>query len=273
MAHSPRSPKSPNRNLTSDEIVLKPNVIEAFDKTTFVNKEPEFGFGTGARPPLNTPSAGPGPGAYVIKTTMGKLMEANFRSPPQFSLKGREKFGDPNARATSKVYANEPGPGQYDLMGKFYSGTSPRKSGFPKARQPRDHKALTPGPGSYEPLHSMGKQPISTKPDAFVPVFPKAARPSMVPVGTTDIGPGQYGAFCASCEEQTDSRKATCPSIKFGTGYKRGATNSKLDLSEPSPGPGSYLLPGGVATVAKGTPFRNAPSASISGRNKFGSPW
>ena len=79
----------------------------------------------------------------------------------------------------------------------------------------------------------------------------------------------------------------------------------KEDLSEPSPGPGAYLLPGGVATAAKGSPYRNSPAAMLSGasvekhhttpccslrctishaallpfftattgRNKFGSPW
>ncbi len=85
------------------------NVIEAFNKTSFLPKEPEYGFGTGIRPPLSEPTAGPGPGAYVIKTTMGKLVESNFFSPPQFTLKGRTKFGDPNARAMSKACASEPG--------------------------------------------------------------------------------------------------------------------------------------------------------------------
>lgn len=165
------------------------------------------------------------------------------------------------------------GPGQYSIAEKFLGGTNPRKSAFPKARQPRDKASMAPGPGSYEPMQSMGEQPLSTKPDAPVPLFPKAARPSMVPPGTTTIGPGQYGAFNAACEEQVDSRKPTCSSIKFGTGYKKGASGDKLDLSEPSPGPGTYILPGGVASVARGTPFRNSPAASISGRNKFGSPW
>lgn len=37
--------------------------------------------------------------------------------------------------------------------------------------------------------------------------------------------------------------------------------------------PGAYVLPGGVATVAKGSPYRNSPQVTLSGRNKFGSPW
>ena len=37
--------------------------------------------------------------------------------------------------------------------------------------------------------------------------------------------------------------------------------------------PGAYVLPGGVATLTKGSPYRNSPAPSLSGRNKFGSPW
>jgi hypothetical protein len=37
--------------------------------------------------------------------------------------------------------------------------------------------------------------------------------------------------------------------------------------------PGSYQLPGGIATKAKGSPYRDSPAATLSGRNKFGSPW
>jgi hypothetical protein len=137
----------------------------------------------------------------------------------------------------------------------------------------RDKGGLAPGPGAYEPAQSMGPQQLSTKPDAPLPLFPKADRPTMVPPGTTSIGPGQYGLFPGACEEQIDSRKPSCSLIRFGTGYKKQAFTGKPDLSDPAPGPGSYVLPGGVASKSKGTPFRNAPSATISGRNKFGSPW
>lgn len=37
--------------------------------------------------------------------------------------------------------------------------------------------------------------------------------------------------------------------------------------------PGSYTLPGGVATRARGSPFRDSPAATLSGRVKFGSPF
>jgi len=78
----------------------------------------------------------------------------------------------------------------------------------------------------------------------------------------------------SSSPRQVDSRRPTCATIKFGTGYRRAGDGLvKEDLSEPSPGPGQYKLPGGVATAAKGSPYRNSPAAMLSGRNKFGSPW
>ena len=55
------------------------------------------------------PTPGPGPGAYPIKSTLGKLMESHIKSPSQFTLRGRTKFGDPNEKSMSKTTANEPG--------------------------------------------------------------------------------------------------------------------------------------------------------------------
>lgn len=120
----------------------------------------------------------------------------------------------------------------------------------------------------------MGKQVLSTKHGATVPGFSKAERQSMVPSGISDVGPGQYNAPPSACEVQVTSDKPTPASIKFGTGYKKGGGLIKKDLSEPSPGPTSYIITlGGVATKAKGSPYHNSPAATISGRNKFGSPW
>eukprot|EP00600_Ochromonadales_sp_CCMP1393_P006100 CAMPEP_0174973782 /NCGR_PEP_ID=MMETSP0004_2-20121128/11438_1 /TAXON_ID=420556 /ORGANISM="Ochromonas sp., Strain CCMP1393" /LENGTH=247 /DNA_ID=CAMNT_0016224279 /DNA_START=119 /DNA_END=862 /DNA_ORIENTATION=+ len=247
--------------------------MDAFDKTSWFPKAPEVGFGTGSRPPMHSGGGGPGPGAYPIKTTMAKLHESHIQSPCQYTLRSRTKFGDPNEKSMSKSSANEPGPAQYDLQGKFLSGKNPRKSAFPKGGLMKDKAAQGPGPGSYQPIQSMGKQVISTKAGAVQPVFSKAARPSMVIDGASDVGPGEYNPPPAACDNQVDSRKRTCATLKFGEGYKTGGSSSKFDFSEPSPGPGSYVLPGGVATLAKGSPFRNSPAVSLSGRNKFGSPW
>lgn len=84
-------------------------IMDAYDKSTFNKNEPKVAFGTGSRPPLMEPREGPGPGAYKIKTTMSKLSESNFRTPSQFSIRGRTKFGDPNEKMLSKSSINEPG--------------------------------------------------------------------------------------------------------------------------------------------------------------------
>lgn len=164
-------------------------------------------------------------------------------------------------------------PGRYDLTGKFLAGKDPRRIVFPKAVPMRDKAAMGPGPGAYQPLQSMGKQVLSTKRGALELAFPKADRPTLVPPGTTEIGPAHYNPPPAACEIQIESRKKTCATIKFGEGYKKGDDKDHQDLSEPSPGPGAYRLPGGLGTKAKGSPFRDSPTAIMSGRNKFGSPW
>lgn len=38
-------------------------------------------------------------------------------------------------------------------------------------------------------------------------------------------------------------------------------------------GPGGYKLPSGLCGKGKGYPYRAAPIVSMSGREKFGSPW
>lgn len=279
---SPSMPGSPPKPAATGAFQLenqltKRTIMDAFNKSTYFPKDPEIGFGTAARPNLNEPNANPGPGSYPIKTTMKKTMQSNIHSPESFSLRSRHKFGDPNERALSKTSANEPGPSSYDLNGRFIGGSKAPEYSFPKGNHPHDKSNLSPAPGSYEVIGAFGKQPLSTKHKSNESPFPKAPRPGLVQVGGADVGPGAYGAPRAACEPQVESRKVTCGSIKIGTGYKKGsaaaAKGMQLSLSEPSPGPGSYVLPGGVATQQKGTPFRNSPKISMSGREAFGSPF
>ena len=218
------------------------------------------------------PTLTPGPGAYPIKSTLTKNILAQIKSPPQYSLRSRQKFGDPYMRANSKQTAYEPGPGQYNLTEKFLVGNNSEKYSFPKSPPPTMKAQVAPGPGAYDPAPSIGKQLLSTKPTPQQTVFSHAARASMVLQGTTEVGPGEYNGPPAACEKQIDSRKKTCSNIKFGTGYQKGNKKSiVVDLSEPAPGPGAYKLPGSLGTSSNA--YRSSPKISLSGRNQFGSPW
>ena len=132
--------------------------MDAFNFSSYYNKPPEIGFGTGSRPPLYNPNGGPGPGAYPIKSTMFKQVISDLRTPPQYSLRGRTKFGDPNEKTMNKNTKNEPGPAAYDLTGKFLKVDTIRNVIIPKSKPAMEKAALSPGPGSYEPAVAMGKQ-------------------------------------------------------------------------------------------------------------------
>jgi hypothetical protein len=96
----------------------------------------------------------------------------------------------------------------------------------------------------------MGKQPLSVKPAAPNTVFSKSERPNGAASLLNQADPEVGGIpYRSACEVQIDSRFRTCPMVKLGNGYKRGANDNKVDLSEPSPGPGSYKLPGGISTM------------------------
>ena len=247
--------------------------MDAFNASSYYKKDAEITFGTGSRPPLYAPGGGPGPGAYPIKSTMFKLLESDKRSPSAFSMRSRQEFGDPNAASMSKTAAAEPGPGSYDLGGKFISGRDPRPIKFSKSIPQVEKSGLAPGPGAYGAAASMGKQVLSTKPANAIVKFGSAERQGMAVKGASDVGPGEYGAPRGACDVQVTSNKPTCGSIKIGTGYSKKGKLVRGDFSEPSPGPGAYKTLGGVGTRAKGTIYRNSPAATMSGRNKFGSPW
>jgi hypothetical protein len=212
---------------------------------------------------MYAPGGGPGPGAYQIKTTLSKQAVSHIRTPNQFSLRGRTKFGDPNEKSMNKTAAAEPGPGSYQLDGRFLAGKNPRDIVFPKGSEQADKSFMGPGPGSYKAAESMGKQVLSTKHSGKMVQFGTAARPSMAANSQSDVGPGEYGPLKSACDVQVESTKRTCGTIKFGTGYSKNKGRAKMDMSEPSPGPGSYRLPEARMTRA----------ATMSGREKFGSPW
>lgn len=241
-------------------------IFDAYNSASYFPTAPEIGFGTGSRPPLSNPTSTPGPGSYVIKTTMGKVIESHIKSPCQFSIRTRTKFGDPNEKALSKSNASEPGPGQYPTQGKFLYGKDPRNIVFPKTVFNSTKQTMSPGPGAYGTWGSMGHQLLSTKKEAPQVGFAKGERGGLVPPGIIDVGPFDYEPPKAACEPQIDSRKKTCGTVKIGTGYKKGMKVLKGDFSDPLPGPGSYKLPPAIGG-------KDSIRISLSGRNAFGSPF
>jgi hypothetical protein len=104
-------------------------------------------------------------------------------------------------------------------------------------------------------------QVLSSKLQDPIIGFAKAPRGSLVPPGTNDIGPGHYERPPAACAPQVESTKPTCATIKFGSGYVKNAKREMPDLSEPSPGPGSYVIQGGInqSCAVSGLFFMNCP--------------
>ena len=93
-------------------------------------------------------------------------------------------------------------------------------------------------------------------------------------MSTADVGPGEYGCGIAACTKQVDSRKSTCSMPKFGTGTRNQAAIGARMANDDIPGPGNYMLP--PALAGSGTaayPFKSAPKPSMSGREKFCSPF
>lgn len=85
------------------------------------------------------------------------------------------------------------------------------------------------------------------------------------------VGPGEYDCGVPACEKQLESHKKTQHGTKFGKGERDPYKPSVLDVAPP--GPGCYKLPSGLCGKGKGYPYRAAPIVSMSGRNKFGSPF
>ena len=91
---------------------------------------------------------------------------------------------------------------------------------------------------------------------------------------TNDVGPGEYGVGISACRKQVDSRKRTSGMVKFSKGVRdKSQSASAKDELDSLPGPGTYKLPPGVSGSGSANPFRSAPKPSMSGREKFGSPF
>jgi hypothetical protein len=246
------------------------SVIDAFKAT--IPASPEYGFGTGSRPPLNEPSTTPGPGAYPRNTTLCNSIDSTIPSAPMFSLRSRQKFGDPIGRSMSATAPIEPGPGHYATQGKFLCGSTPPAIGFTRSKLNSYRRDFAPGPGAYTLALKHNRVPLSTQHRSPAAFLGTGQRLQFAQQGTSNVGPGEYNSQIGACDAQPDSRRKNPPVAKIGTGYvKPDLRFHKPRLEEPLPGPGSYKIPSLVASHSAGIPYRSAPAASLSGRNKFGS--
>ena len=251
---------------------LDHSIIDSFNATK--KTSPSYQFGSAIRPRLSDAEPTPGAGAYSIKTTiLGNVPDSRIVSTPQFSLRSREKFGDPMLRALDAGTASEPGPGGYTPKQINPNDDNPPKYSFPKGHFIKDKARFSPGPGAYAIPSSVGRQVLSTKSNNNGMGFGQGERPPLLRV-QNDVGPGEYGVGISACRKQVDSRKKTSGFVKFSRSA-RDKTSSMTMQNElqARPGPGTYQLPSGLCGSGSSYPFRAAPRASLSGREKFGSPF
>lgn len=89
-------------------------------------------------------------------------------------------------------------------------------------------------------------------------------------------GPGEYGrAGVPACSpRQVESRKRSQGGFRFGTTAKDPlAAPSRLQSCGPPNGHALYTLPSAICVSGKGAPYRAAPAFSLSGRERFRSPF
>jgi|TARA_B100001996_G_scaffold80109_1_gene59050 hypothetical protein len=246
-------------------------IIDAFNATR--RSSPSYQFGSAIRPRLSEAEPTPGAGAYSIKTTiLGNVPDSKIHSAPQFSLRSREKFGNPMLRSLDADTAREPGPGWYSPKQVNPKDDNAPKYSFPKGHFIKDKARLSPGPGAYVIPSSVGKQVLSTKFNNNGMGFGQGERPPLLRTHN-DVGPGEYGAGISACKKQVDSRKRTSGFVKFSRCARDKMSSMASTGEHDLPGPGTYQLPSGLCGSGSSYPFRSAPKSSLSGREKFGSPF
>lgn len=243
-------------------------MIESFNATQ--TSPPTLRFGTSTRSALHSGEATPGPGTYSLKTvTLGPVATSRVKTLPSYSLRGREKFGNPMLKAVDPTTTLEPGPGHYRPRIVNPQERHAPEFSFPKSSFPRDKNMLAPGPGAYKAPLAVGNQVLSTKRNALAAEFGTGERPPLLLV-STEVGPGQYKNPPDACDKQSDSRKRSTAMVRFGKGNR--SPIAKLGEAN-APGPGDYELQPALCGGGSSYTMRSAPKCSMSGRNKFGSPF
>jgi len=205
----------------------------------------------------------PGPGAYKARGFVGKQHESTKITAPVFSLKGREVFG---STVTSEA-ASFPGPGTYktdDIKKQHSKHTTGPTYSFTEATGDGKTRNATPGPGAYKARVSMGTQLLSKDENGCAYSFDRAD------VNLDEAG--ENGAELAYVKvsalgKQPQSTRTTLPAWRFGTSHR-----TEMARKGKGPGPGSYSARGAMGKQLRSN-RKSAPACSMSGREKFGSPW
>lgn len=251
-------------------------------------------------------TAGPGPAAFLLSSTMGRQSLSSMPSSgvAAFSMSRREEMASKG---------KNPGPGQYgtsSTMGvqpistrassplytcrsreKFMSlydvtGTSsmpgpntyaPEKHSLPRSKtQPKYsmgkryrqklERSQTPGPGSYRTRGSMGAQEISTKVTEQSYRFSKGRGAKKDGKAVTDSPGPGKYKLRGTLQTQSESRTKTQPAYSFGKAKRPSPTGRRAQDTSLVVLPDSF----GRQVLSR---TRSSPSATMSGRTAFGNPF
>jgi hypothetical protein len=138
---------------------------------------PQWGFGSQSRDDLHGNQAVPGPGSYQIPNprdpkaftmTARHKEAANYANPGPGAYSPSKSLDAPlysmgRGKRDSKLDSAAPGPGAYDVNGKFAPTTSVRIG--TGTRRPLSASSSHPGPGNYEiPVKSIEGPSWSMRP-------------------------------------------------------------------------------------------------------------
>ncbi|CAL8470628.1 g10170 [Coccomyxa elongata] len=214
---------------------------------------PNLGFGSSKRPGMARKAAAPGPGAYKLKPALGSQFESTKTSAAVVHFPGAhrdaaEKMFISLEHEKSGFGKESPGPSAYNVSGSFLrrtSSPSTLKGGSRFGDTSARIAAGLPGPGQYAVPTTVGRHPMSTKPNKPVVGFPKAHRDASRKMfisldhEKSNYGVGSPGPATAAPPSGIGrpqlSTNRSMPAWGFGT----ARASARHDTT--TPGPGEYF--------------------------------
>ena len=207
----------------------------------------------------------PGPGSFSKPPAIGRQSESQLRSSSSATLigGGRTQFGSAfapsgsNATPSAAKYkpencrnATSKGVPMITLSQRLPDPASIGQSSMDRV-----------GPGSYKILTTLVPRHPTIK-TSWAAKMAMAKRPSMENPNATDVAP--HDTECNHCYPHLSTSKSS-PAV----GFQKGPRGDFTSASNATPSPARYNVSG--VNLGKLTGYLNAPSASLSGRTKFGS--